>query len=301
MLNKNMSKKNQDIIVTVLTPTYNRKKFIKRLYDSLLKQTSFQFQWLVIDDGSTDGTKNWFSSIKKKNLPFELDYIYKSNGGKHTALNYSHKYIIGDYLIIVDSDDYLTTDAISSIIAKWKKYENNKEIAEIIFQKAQSVDSVIKSEAISSLTDALNKGMKGDHCETIRSELFKQFLFPEFKGEKFVAEGAMWYRLAQGKLVVFINKIIYKGEYLAKGLTASGRRLRINNPRGGRWHSIPFLDNSFRLKIRIKNAILFSCYSFFIGDTLNKSVSLLNNNKSLVYICWLPGKLLYKYWKEKYV
>ena len=96
--------------LTVLTPTYNRAYTLTKVYESLAKQTKQNFQWLIIDDGSSDGTEELIMSFPKTG--FELEYHKKSNGGKHTALNYSHQFIKGEMVVILDSDDYLTDDAI---------------------------------------------------------------------------------------------------------------------------------------------------------------------------------------------
>ena len=112
--------------VCVLTPTFNRCDLLKRLFDSLCAQTRNEFQWLIIDDGSTDGTEKYFESLPEHN--FEVNYYKKENGGKHTAINYSHPYIQGDVVVIVDSDDYLVDHAIETIESDWAKYESNPKI-----------------------------------------------------------------------------------------------------------------------------------------------------------------------------
>ena len=99
--------------ITVFTPTYNRAYILPKLYESLKKQTCMNFEWLIIDDGSTDDTSEVVKTFKTDKFP--ILYYYKKNGGKHTAMNYSHPYINGDLLFIVDSDDVLTNDAIETI------------------------------------------------------------------------------------------------------------------------------------------------------------------------------------------
>lgn len=121
--------------LTIITPTYNRKDHLPMLYESLCRQTCQDFQWLVIDDGSTDGTDAWFALLP--NTTFLKEYQKKENGGKHTALNYSHPYIKGKWMTIVDSDDFLKDDAVEVIIDKWKQYEDDQTIGGITFQRHQ--------------------------------------------------------------------------------------------------------------------------------------------------------------------
>lgn len=126
--------------LTIITTAYNRQAEIKKLYESLTRQTCMDFQWLVIDDGSTDQTEEWFRNLTAHeggSVPFEIEYHRKENGGKHTALNFSHPYIKGKWMTIVDSDDFLTDDAVETIVSKWRELEDDESIGGITFQKRQ--------------------------------------------------------------------------------------------------------------------------------------------------------------------
>lgn len=292
----------KETMVTVLTPTYNRRKSLKKLYKSLCDQTNFNFQWLVIDDGSTDKTKDFFKELRNRELSFTLNYVYKENGGKHTALNLSHNYIKGKYVVIVDSDDFLVKDAIEQIMLYWHKYSNS-DVGAIIFQKGHrngiKFDNKINKSIVTTFAKAMNSGIKGDHCETVKSELFKKFKFPVFDGENFIAEGAMWYSVTKGKKVVYIDKVIYIAEYLSGGLTKSGRKLQISNAQGAKWHASMFLSNDFSLKVKFKNALLYGCYCNFLKENLATALRKISNKK-MVMLTWLPSKILYAYWNNKY-
>ena len=173
-------------MITIVTPTFNRKEKLKCLFNSLLQQTDKTFEWLIIDDGSSDGTDNY---IKTLNAPFVIKYVRKVNGGKHTALNYSHRFIDGKYVCIVDSDDELAVDAVESINYEINKCEKEKiNIAMIIFQKGRResqkpLDTVLGDKRrVGTLYEFINEGFRGDHCEVILSEYFKMIKFPEFPG-----------------------------------------------------------------------------------------------------------------------
>ena len=107
--------------ITILTPTYNRGENLKKLYKSLLKQKDNRFEWLIVDDGSTDGTKKIIDEFLMDSK-INIKYLYKKNGGKHTALNLGIKEINTDLIFIVDSDDYLNDNAIQSINEVHEKY-----------------------------------------------------------------------------------------------------------------------------------------------------------------------------------
>ena len=113
--------------LTVLTPTYNRAHRLGILYESLLKQTNREFEWFVVDDGSSDDTEKLVNNLKLS-APFPIRYLKKENGGKHTALNVGVKYINSDLTFIVDSDDTLTSDAIQIIIDTHEKYRATQKL-----------------------------------------------------------------------------------------------------------------------------------------------------------------------------
>lgn len=296
---------NECIKLTILTPTYNREELLQRLYKSLREQTCREFQWLVIDDGSADSTKELMGKLIKQN-EINIDYKRKENGGKHTALNYAHPYIKGKYVVIVDSDDLLTHDAVEKIIKKWEQYDLDGTVAGITFQKGkietgQPFDNSIKGEYRSTFTEETNKGMHGDHCETVRSELFENFEFPEFSDERFIAEGAMWYSITKGYKVVYTDEIVYLAEYLEDGLTKRGRMLHIKNPKGCMWHASVFLSSDFKRKIRIKNALLYICYGKFANIDKKTMLENVGGEKNIIQVLWPVGWLLYRYWKVKYI
>ena len=118
--------------LTILTPTYNRGDLLKKCYESLNAQTNMEFQWLIVDDGSTDNTAEVVNGFQRESQQMNIKYLRKVNGGKHTALNYAHPYIEGDYVLILDSDDTLTEDAVQCAYDGWESYQKNEEIGIVI-------------------------------------------------------------------------------------------------------------------------------------------------------------------------
>lgn len=115
-------------MITVFTPTYNRGYIIKQLYDSLILQSYKDFEWLVIDDGSTDDTEELFKSfIAEQKL--NIHYLKIENGGKHRAINKGVILAQGKYFFIVDSDDYLHNNALERIYFYTKQIEDDKTFA----------------------------------------------------------------------------------------------------------------------------------------------------------------------------
>lgn len=102
------------MFLTIFTPTYNRKQLLQRLYSSLCAQDCNDFEWLVVDDGSTDGTDSVISNFITEGK-ISISFLRKENGGKHTAHNVALKYAQGDYFFTVDSDDWLLKNSVSKI------------------------------------------------------------------------------------------------------------------------------------------------------------------------------------------
>ncbi|MBS3200930.1 glycosyltransferase family 2 protein [Turicibacter bilis] len=288
--------------VTILTPTYNRAHTLNKCFESLCNQNCKEFIWLIIDDGSTDNTKevvNKFLDI----TPFDIIYKYKENGGKHTALNTGIEMIKTELTFIVDSDDRLTPDAVEIINTTWNMIKD-KNLCGINFLRGYSEDTVIgdkfpDSDVVDNgIKIQFNYNVKGDKAEVWRTDLLKTFPFPVYGDERFLGENIVWWKIALEYDMYYINKIIYITEYLDGGLSKSGRRLRINSPIGGMENSKVGMNKKFPLKERIKRTWLYIAYGFFA----NKSIlEILKNEYFKITFINLPfGFALYKYWKFKY-
>ena len=118
--------------VTIFTPAYNRGDTLSRLYESLKKQSNKSFQWVVVDDGSVDNTRELIESWKKENI-LNIIYVYQENSGKMRAINRGVEFAEGEFFFIVDSDDYITEDAVETIILEGEKLPKN--MGGMIFRK----------------------------------------------------------------------------------------------------------------------------------------------------------------------
>lgn len=295
------------IELTILTPTYNRANMLIHCYKSLRNQTKHQFQWLIIDDGSNDETPDIINTFNKENNNFIIDYHYKDNGGKHTALNFAHPYIKGEIVLFLDSDDELEKNAVEQILFYWNKYRDNSLICGLMFLKATR-NKVLATKPFpcneyhtNYFAGRTNINHQGDCCEIIRTSVLKEFLFPIFKNEKFLSEGILWARTSEKYEIVFINKILYFFDYLDTGLTKAGRELRIRNPLGGMRVNEEYINRNVKYRYRIKRIILFSCYGYFAGFKLKTMLSEIKINKITFLIVQPLSILLYKYWKTKYL
>ena len=286
-------------MITILTPAYNRSDLIKRTYQSLLRQTSKNFEWIVVDDGSTDSTKQVIEKFKKEKK-INIRYIYKENGGKHTALNVGIPYAKGEFLVILDSDDYLVDDAIAKIEHYTKKYKNEKEIASFTFLKVFPNQEVIGktyhgSEIIANPIDfRYNEGHLGDMAEVFRTSILKQFPFPEYPHERFLSEAIVWNKIALQYQSIYINEPIMVCEYMEGGLSDNTLLARIKSPIGSLENAKLFMNPRFKMNIRFKNAILYVGFSL----VAKRSVSQIFHESSyfvLTLIGLIPGALFFLY------
>lgn len=258
--------------VTVFTPTYNRAYILRQLYESLKKQTNKNFEWLVVDDGSSDDTEKLIHEFQEESKEFEIRYIKKENGGKCRAINTGLDLANNELFFTVDSDDYLTADAIEKIISWEADLPQDKKFAGIVanrgFSEMETENSFFNEEYIDTdLLDAQQykengkRVLAGERAYIFYTEVHRQYKYPEFEGEKFMTEAVTWNRMAKdGYLVRFYNDIIWIFEYQDDGLTKAGSKLFLNNPRGyGLWLREKAEFERYSLKDRIKMYVTFTC------------------------------------------
>lgn len=211
--------------VTICTPTYNRRNELPRLFQSLLEQIDTDFEWVVIDDGSTDETKEYIEEVANQFSLFPCRYFYQSNHGKHVALNYGAQVASGELFFIVDSDDWLPNDAIKKIkeivssltctegyagVAGLKVYSNGKNVGTTFSRKYIDCTSLQRKKY----------NITGDKAEVFFTNVLREYPFPVFEGENFLTESVIWYRIANhGYKIRWTNEIIYYCEYLSGGLS----------------------------------------------------------------------------------
>jgi len=286
-------------MITILTPTYNRSKTLKRAYESLIVQKKQDFEWLIIDDGSTDDTKKLVKSfIEEKQIP--IRYFYKKNGGKHTALNYGTKKAKGELILILDSDDYLSKNSIALINKYWEKYKDNSKICGMTFLRKLKnpfyKDKLFK-ECVSNMIDfKYNNGYLADMCEVMKKEVLLKYPYPEFEGERFLSEVIVTGEIAKKYDTAYIPKEIYYTEYLEDGLSKNWFKLVVNNPNGARANNLLFMSKEFKLKIRIKNCIMFDVFSIIAKKSAIKE----NKMKFCGFLFFIPSYFIAKYLIHKF-
>lgn len=223
--------------VTVFTPTYNRAYILGNLYHSLQRQTCMDFEWLIVDDGSADDTKALVASWQGEENPFPIRYVYQENGGKCRAINRGLKEADGRLFFTVDSDDYLTDDAIEKVI-RWDGelpkdghfcgYVGNRGIT-----PTQTPNRLFPGGYLDGTALDRYDQVDGERAFVFYTEIHRKYLYPEFPGEKFLTEAVTWDLMAHdGYKMRFYNDIIWIWEYKDDGLTRAGYRVFLENPQG---------------------------------------------------------------------
>lgn len=226
--------------LTIFTPTYNRAYILPKLFESLQSQTSKDFEWLIVDDGSSDNTKDLVEDFKSK-ANFKITYIYQENQGKHVAINTALRNINTSYFVIVDSDDYLKNNAISIIYEKLATIKDSKTIIglaspiEMTNNEGNTIFSNknLKSEIISSQIEMAYKyNVIAEFSLILKTSVAKQYPYPIFPDEKFIVESVISNRMNNNFKLLHITSSIVIGEYRIDGLTAQIKKILANNPKG---------------------------------------------------------------------
>lgn len=214
------------MMITVLTPTFNRAYCLGNLYNSLKTQLDKDFEWIIVDDGSTDNTEKIVNDWSRETSEFAIRYFKQKNGGKHRAVNYGMNYVSGNYTFIVDSDDILTNDCILKIKNWIKEIDDDSSFAGVSGTKGYNENLIVgnfpyeKDYIDASNIERARLGLLGDKAEVYRTSILKSYPFPEFEGEQFIPENVVWDEIAHnGYKLRWHRDVIYICEYLEDGLT----------------------------------------------------------------------------------
>ena len=286
---------------TIFTPTFNRKELLEKLYKSLQKQTYKDFEWLIIDDGSDDGTKEKaeeFLSEKK----LDIKYYFKENGGKQRAYNFATDKANGELFICLDSDDEYVENGLETILKYWKKYEKNNNIAGMGYLSTYPNREVIGSsfpekEMVSTQFDIYNKyGVKGDKGLMFRTEIIKKYKFPVFDDEKFITEAVVYNRICEKYKMAYVNEKIEIKEYQEDGLTAKYNNLLLRNPKGQALYHNEINSQKLSFKQKVLNNAVYYKFCRAAGYKFGK---IFKENKNKLFLIFALGIGEYMWQKEK--
>ena len=287
--------------LTIFTPAYNRAYTLHKCYESLKKQTNKDFEWLIIDDGSTDNTRELVQSWIEENI-IPIKYHYQKNQGMHGAHNTAYELIDTELNVCIDSDDYMPDDAVEKILKFWDKNKSDN-IAGIAALDAYESGEVIgntfpKDLKTSTSFDMYYKhGVCGDKKFIYRTELTKKYPYPIFEGEKYVGLAYKYRKIDLTHKLALMNEVVCIVEYMEDGSSRNMLKQYVNNPRGFIFYRKENMTNpNANLKYKFKECAHYVSSNFIIN---NKNFIKESPLKLLTILTTPVGFCLYKYILKK--
>lgn len=290
-----------NIILTIFTPAYNRAHTLLRTYESMCRQKNKNFIWMIIDDGSSDNTKELVESWIKRDNGFEIQYIYKENGGMHTAHNTAYANIKTELNTCIDSDDCLTDDAVELILNKWEAVREKGYAGIVGYDIDMNTGKVIGKDFPNRLTETTLSGYyeaggSGDKKQVYRTDVINQYpKYPVFEGEKYVSLSYKYLLIDQDYRLAVLNKPLVRVDYQEDGSSNSMLKQYLKNPKGfAFWRTVKMkYDKSW--KRMIMDCIHYCSSSQIAG---NKNYIKESPKKVLTILCTPLGWLLTQYIKR---
>ncbi len=280
--------------LTVFTPAFNRAHTLPRTYASLLSQTCKDFEWVIIDDGSSDGTKDLVRRwIEEGRIP--IRYFYQENLGMHGAHNTAYKNIITELNTCIDSDDYMPCDAVEKIVSFWETNRSDKYagIVGLDYAEGGGLIGTTFPDGLkeTTLSGFYGRGGKGDKKLVYRTDVIQRYPeYPLFAGEKYFSLGYKYLLIDQDYKLLTLNEPLVIVDYQADGSSFNMYRQYWNNPNGFMFLRKEHMRLYHSFKVKFKSCIHYVAHSIRAG----KLKELLNNPCPLMTVfALLPGYALY--------
>ncbi len=282
--------------ISILTPTYNRKDLLKRLYSSLLKNSKhgLDIEWLIMDDGSTDDTKTIVKEFKKENK-IEIKYYNQENQGKMVAINNLVTYATGELIIDCDSDDYFTNNAFKIIKEEYEKYKNQNNIYGLCFlkfdQNGKNMGNEFRNQRTTMFDLYFKEGETGEKAIVFFSGVRKKYKHELEHGENFITEARMYHKMDQSYKMICINKTIMICEYQPKGYSKNIKKQFKENPYGYYEYFKEILQRDMKGVNFKKRLYVIKHYILFSYLTKQYHIRKVKNwlNRILICFMWIPG------------
>lgn len=290
------------VSLTIFTPAYNRAHTLVRTYESLVKQNCKDFIWLIIDDGSTDNTRKIIEKWIENENGFEIQYIYKKNGGMHTAHNVAYENIYTELNVCIDSDDCLAENAVQKILEKWEKIKNFGYAGIVGLDADMNTGKVIGTDfpvnmKDTTLKDYYAQGGKGDKKLVYRTDIIKKYPpYPVFEGEKYVALAYKYRLIDQDYKLAVLNEVLCDVEYQADGSSGTMYRQYLKNPKGfAFWRKVSMQypeskKRMFRDCVHYVSSSLISHNYHFIKESPKKFYTILATPLGVIFTVFIKYK-----------
>jgi glycosyltransferase involved in cell wall biosynthesis len=282
-------------LFTVFTPTFNRAAMLPDVYADLRAQTLGDFEWLIVDDGSTDGTgalvESWMAAS-----PFPIRYSSQQNSGKHVALNRGVREARGRFIAILDSDDRCTPGSLAAFAAAWETIPPaDRDRFSSVIALCCTPDGDIIGRPLpapfvdaSTLAEHLRYRGAGERWGVTRTDVLRRFPLPEIPGERFIAEGVAWNRMAREYKARFINQALQLKRFQPGGLTASIVAVRVRSPKGAMIYYTETMQPDVPASQRLRAAVNYVRFGLHAGTTVGRLIANAPN-AALAALALVPG------------
>ncbi|MCR5666880.1 MAG: glycosyltransferase family 2 protein [Eubacterium sp.] len=293
--------KPNSVMLTVFTPAYNRAHTLHRCYESLKRQTCDDFLWLIIDDGSSDNTKELVEGWMREELPFEIRYEYKENGGMHTAHNRAYQLMDTLLNVCIDSDDYMSDNAVELIVNFWKEHGSDK-YSGIIALDTDFDGNVIgkrleRDRKATTLSGYYARGGAGDKKLIYRTDVMNQYpQYPVFPGEKYVSLGYKYLLADQEYELLIMDEPVCLVEYQADGSSNNMFKQYLNNPKGFAFMRKVDMRYDQGIKRKFKTCVHYVSSSQISG---NSNFLKESPRKFMTFLAIPAGRMLTRYIRKK--
>jgi glycosyltransferase involved in cell wall biosynthesis len=294
-------------LFTVFTPTYNRAHTLKRVFDSLRAQTLRDFEWLVVDDGSTDKTTELIASWAKAS-DFPIRYFKQEHTGKHIAHNLAVREGCGKFFLPLDSDDACSPRALERFAYHWNTIPESERasFSGVVALCCDQYGKVVGDRFPSDLFDANWRDVvyvyrvRGEKWGPQLMELVRRYPFPQISGTHFVPEGLVWLDLAKAYKIRFVNEVLrtyYVEHSAARGSLTTLRKCDENAP--GRFvYYIWLLNNDLSYFFNspapfLRAAVMVPILAWTSGYSFRYTIRLLYSAfAKALFVLALPGSAL---------
>lgn len=200
---------------TVFTPTANRETTLPRVFESLRAQTFRDFEWLIVDDGSTDATKDLVRGFVDE-ADFPIRYLRQERGNKHVATNHGVREARGRFFLTLDSDDSCVPVALERFAAAWASIPDDQRVrfAGVTALCSDEHGRLIGNRFPRDPTDSnalelrFRHRVGGEKWGFQRTDIMRRFPFPGEQGSPRPPEGIVWEAIGRQYQTRYINEVL---------------------------------------------------------------------------------------------